>query len=79
MNIDGTNALACTKSMDDVKGDVKVRPLPHMLIVKDPVPDLAHFYAQHRSIEPWLKTVPPMPAKERRQSHNDRAKLDGPY
>lgn len=26
MNIDGTNTLACTKHLDDVKGDVKITP-----------------------------------------------------
>jgi succinate dehydrogenase / fumarate reductase iron-sulfur subunit len=35
---------------------VKIYPLPHMPVVKDLVPDLTNFYAQHRSIEPWLKT-----------------------
>ncbi len=44
------------QGMDDVKGAVKVYPLPHMPVVKDLVPDLTNFYAQHRSIEPWLKT-----------------------
>jgi len=34
MNIDGTNTLACLKSIDDVKGDVKIFPLPHMPVVK---------------------------------------------
>ena len=29
MNIDGTNTLACTKAIDDVKGTVKIYPLPH--------------------------------------------------
>src|SRR5262249_52424677 len=28
MNIDGTNTLACTKPIADVKGDVKIYPLP---------------------------------------------------
>ena len=79
MNIDGTNTLACTKGMDEVKGAVKVYPLPHMPVVKDLVPDLTNFYAQHRSIEPWLKTVSPTPAKEWKQSHEDRLKLDGLY
>ena len=40
MNIDGTNTLACTKAMDDIKGAVKIYPLPHMPVVKDLVPDL---------------------------------------
>jgi succinate dehydrogenase / fumarate reductase iron-sulfur subunit len=80
MNIDGTNTLACTKGMDEVAGDVvKIYPLPHMPVVKDLVPDLTRFYEQHRSIEPWLKTISPPPEKEWRQSHEDRVKLDGLY
>ena len=79
MNIDGANTLACTKGMDDIKGAIKVYPLPHMPVVKDLVPDLNNFYAQHRSIEPWLKTVSPEPQKEWLQSHDDRQKLDGLY
>ena len=47
MNIDGSNTLACTKGMDDINGAVKVYPLPHMPVVKDLVPDLTNFYAQH--------------------------------
>ena len=35
--------------MDDVKGAVRVYPLPHMPVVKDLVPDLTNFYAQHAS------------------------------
>ncbi|MGQ0486718.1 MAG: succinate dehydrogenase iron-sulfur subunit [Hyphomicrobiales bacterium] len=79
MNIDGTNTLACTMASADVKGPVRIYPLPHLPVVKDLVADLSHFYAQHRSIEPWLKTVTPEPATEWKQSHQDRAKLDGLY
>ena len=79
MNIDGANTLACTKAMDDIKGVVKIYPLPHMPVIKDLVPDLTRFYAQHASIEPWLKTDTAMPEKEWRQSHEDREKLDGLY
>ncbi|TIM62589.1 MAG: succinate dehydrogenase iron-sulfur subunit, partial [Mesorhizobium sp.] len=79
MNIDGSNTLACTKGCDDISGAIKVYPLPHMPVVKDLVPDLTNFYAQHASIEPWLKTVSPEPAKEWLQSHEDREKLDGLY
>ena len=77
MNIDGTNTLACTKYIDEVKGDVKVYPLPHMPVVKDLVPDLTGAYAQLASIEPWLKSQTPPPARERPQSPEERAKLDG--
>jgi succinate dehydrogenase / fumarate reductase iron-sulfur subunit len=79
MNIDGTNTLACTKAMSDISGAVRIYPLPHMPVVKDLVPDLTNFYAQHAAIEPWLQTVSPTPQKEWRQSHDDRQKLDGLY
>jgi succinate dehydrogenase / fumarate reductase, iron-sulfur subunit len=80
MNIDGTNTLACTKAIEDVKGEVKITPLPHMDVIKDLVPDFTHFYAQYSSIKPWLQTVTPAPAgKERLQSPEDREKLDGLY
>jgi len=80
MNIDGTNTLACTKSIGDCKGEVKVYPLPHMPVVKDLVPDMTHFYAQYASIKPWIRTqTAPPPDAERLQSKEDRAKLDGLY
>jgi succinate dehydrogenase / fumarate reductase iron-sulfur subunit len=78
MNIDGLNTLACLKPIEDVKGDVRIYPLPHMPVVKDLVPDLSQMYAQYRLIEPWLKSdSPPPPDAERRQSKDERAKLDG--
>jgi succinate dehydrogenase / fumarate reductase, iron-sulfur subunit len=79
MNIDGTNTLACLKACEDVKGEVRIYPLPHLPVVKDLVPDLTNFYAQHRSIEPWLKTSTPTPQAEWKQSKQDREKLDGLY
>jgi succinate dehydrogenase / fumarate reductase iron-sulfur subunit len=80
MNMDGRNGLACTTAIDDIKGDVRITPLPHMEVVKDLVPDLTHVYAQYASIQPWLKTVTPAPSgRERLQSPEDRAKLDGLY
>ena len=77
MNIDGTNTLACTKPISEVSGDVKIYPLPHMPVVKDLVPDLSIPYAQYASIEPWLKSSTPPPTKERKQSPQEREKLDG--
>src|SRR5580658_7714253 len=57
MNIDGTNTLACTRAIEDVKkSEVPIYPLPHMPVVKDLVPDLTHFYAQYASIKPWIRT-----------------------
>ena len=79
MNIDGQNTLACTKGMDEIKGDITIYPLPHMPVIKDLVPDLSQFYAQYNAIEPWLKTDTPKPQKEWQQSRQDREKLDGLY
>jgi succinate dehydrogenase / fumarate reductase iron-sulfur subunit len=80
MNIDGTNTLACTKPIADIRGDVKINPLPHMPVVKDIVPDLTHFYAQYATIKPWIRTQSTAPPdRERLQSKEDREKLDGLY
>lgn len=77
MNVNGRNTLACTKSIDDFKGTVKIYPLPHMPVIKDLVTDLSHFYAQYASIKPWIKTQSPTPDRERLQSPEDRDKLKG--
>ena len=77
MNIDGANTLACLKYIDEVKGDVRIYPLPHMAVVKDLVPDLTHIAAQYHSIKPWLQAESPAPDRERVQSVAERAKLDG--
>ncbi|WP_370310983.1 succinate dehydrogenase iron-sulfur subunit [Salipiger bermudensis] len=79
MNIDGINTLACIYGLDEISGDVKIYPLPHMPVVKDLIPDLTHFYAQHASIMPWLETKTNRPEKEWKQSIEDRKKLDGLY
>jgi len=79
MNIDGANTLACTKSIEEVAGDVTIYPLPHLDVIKDLVPDLTHFYAQYALIKPWLQTLTPEPQGEWRQSRQDREKLDGLY
>ena len=80
MNIDGVNTLACIKPIAEIGGDVKIYPLPHMSVVKDLVPDMTHFYAQYASVKPWLQAeTPPPPDRERLQSEEERARLDGLY
>ncbi len=77
MNIDGRNTLACTKAIADIKGAVKVFPLPHMSVIKDLVTDLTHFYAQYASIKPWLQTQTPLADRERLQSPESREQIKG--
>jgi len=80
MNIGGTNTLACTKAIEDFSGNISIYPLPHMPVVKDLVPDMTNFYAQYASIKPWIQTQsPPPPDRERLQSKEERAELDGLY
>jgi len=80
MNIDGRNTLACTRSISECSQVVTIYPLPHLPVIKDLVPDMTHFYAQYASIEPWIVSQTPPPAdRERLQSKEERAKLDGMY
>jgi succinate dehydrogenase/fumarate reductase iron-sulfur protein len=75
MNIDGTDWLACTKAIGEIKGDVWIYPLPHMPVIKDLVPDLTHVLAQYHSIRPWLRTNtgPPPIASDRSRSLSARS------
>jgi succinate dehydrogenase / fumarate reductase, iron-sulfur subunit len=80
MNMNGRNGLACTTAIEDLSGDIRVTPLPHMEVIKDLVPDFTHFYAQYASIRPWLQTVSTTPSgKERLQTPEQREQLDGLY
>ncbi|WGF88368.1 succinate dehydrogenase iron-sulfur subunit [Marinivivus vitaminiproducens] len=79
MNIQGHNGLACTTAVEDLEQPVKVYPLPHMDVVKDLVPDFTNFWAQYELIQPWLQTESANPQRERKQSEEERAQLDGLY
>merc|ERR1719217_11640 len=83
MNIDGTNTLACLSKVKRDTTPSTVSPLPHMYVVKDLVVDMSNFYAQYKSVEPWLKTKPESEkvgeGKEMFQTMEDRVKLDGLY
>jgi succinate dehydrogenase (ubiquinone) iron-sulfur subunit len=80
MNIDGTNGLACLTKVDrGATAATRVAPLPHMFVVKDLVVDMANFYAQYKSIKPYLVSTPPEGGREHLQTKVDREKLDGLY
>jgi len=78
MNINGGNTLACTRRIDTNLNKVsKIYPLPHMYVIKDLVPDLSNFYAQYKSIEPYLKKKDESQEGKQQylQSIEDREKL----
>lgn len=80
MNIEGTNTLACLRRIDTEQSSMKIYPLPHMYVVKDLVADLSNFYAQHKSIEPWMKKKTELDSsQEMHQTKQQRALLDGLY
>ncbi len=79
MNIDGTNWLACTRAISDLGNKARVYPLASRSIIKDLVPDLTHLIAQYDMIQPWMKSNTPAPERERLQSREERARLDGYY
>lgn len=79
MNIDGTNWLACTRFISDLATPAIIYPLANMRIIKDLVPDQTHLFAQHRLVQPWLRSKTPDPERERLQSPEERYRLDGLY
>ena len=80
MNIAGRNTIACTQGWDEIAGStITIAPLPHLPVVKDLIPDLTNFYAQHSYVQPYLKTDTPEPEKEWKQSEEDREQLNGLY
>ena len=51
-------SLACLCKVDKSSdAPLKIAPLPHMFVVRDLVVDMANFYAQYKSIEPYLQTA----------------------
>uniref|UniRef100_A0A342RZ66 Succinate dehydrogenase [ubiquinone] iron-sulfur subunit, mitochondrial n=1 Tax=Mastocarpus papillatus TaxID=31436 RepID=A0A342RZ66_9FLOR len=79
MNINGTNSLACLHTLKTNEKFITIYPLPHMYVIKDLVPDLSNFYAQYKSIKPWLINDYKPLKKEYLQSKIDRFELDGLY
>jgi len=79
MNINGKNGLACITKLSDLKTPVEIRPLPGMPVIRDLVVDMAQFFKQYRSVKPFLVNDTPPPDKERKQSPEERAELDGLY
>lgn len=82
MNINGKNWLACIKPVGEAIGKTNtliIRPLPGMPVIRDLVVDQTLFFEQYARIKPWLITHDAPPAIERKQSPEERAKLDGLY
>lgn len=80
MNINGMNGLACITHISQLNTDkIVIRPLPGFPVIRDLVVDMTQFYQQYERIEPYLQNDSVAPARERLQSPEDRAQLDGLY
>lgn len=79
MNINGRNGLACITPLANLKEPITVRPFPGMPVIRDLVVDMSAFHRQYRAAMPYLIVQEPMPEVERRQTPQERAKLDGLY
>jgi len=79
MNINGRNGLACITPLASLKEPIVLRPFPGMPVIRDLIVDLSNFYKQYEKIKPYLQNSSSPPGKERLQSPEDRAKLDGLY
>lgn len=79
MNINGKNGLACTTHLSTLSEPIVIRPLPGLPVSRDLIVDMSQFYQQFEKVKPYLQNSDPVPTKERLQSPEQRAKLDGLY
>jgi succinate dehydrogenase / fumarate reductase, iron-sulfur subunit len=76
VRINGVNRLACKVLMRDVGEKVTVEPLMGFRVIKDLVVDMEPFFAQFRSVLPYLINDARPPQRERLQSVEDRERFD---
>jgi len=74
--INGRNRLACKVLVMDVGRNIVVEPLRGLPVIKDLAVDMEPFFAQYRSIKPFLINDDPPPYTERLQSREARARYD---
>jgi succinate dehydrogenase iron-sulfur subunit len=79
MNINGKNGLACITPVADLKEPVMLRPMPGLPVIRDLIVDMTQFFKQYNSIKPYLINEEAPPDRERLQSPEERAELDGLY
>jgi succinate dehydrogenase / fumarate reductase iron-sulfur subunit len=76
MVINGENKLACTTLINEVGHKVTVEPIRGLPVIKDLLVDMEPFFAQYRSVLPYLINSTDPGYKERYQSPEDRERFD---
>lgn len=79
-NINGKNGLGCITPVSSLNTDkIVIRPLPGMPVIRDLIVDLTQFYTQYEKVRPYLINNEEKPERERLQTPEQRAELDGLY
>jgi succinate dehydrogenase / fumarate reductase iron-sulfur subunit len=76
MRINGRNRLACKVLVKEIGRRITVEPILGLPVIKDLVVDMKPFFAQYRSVMPYLINDEPPPGTERLQSIEERARFD---
>lgn len=76
MVINGANGLACVQLIQDVGTEISLEPIRGLPVIKDLVVDMEPFFAQYRSVLPYLVNTDDPGYKERYQSAEDRERFD---
>ena len=79
MNINGRNTLACITPLEGLREPVTLAPLPGFPVIRDLIVDMTQFFAHYHEIRPYVVNDEPLPERERPQSPEERARLDGLY
>ncbi len=77
MRINGKNALACKVLVKDLNTtDITLEPILGLKVLRDLIVDMEPFFAQYRSVLPYLINDEPAPEKERIQSPEERLLIE---
>ncbi len=76
MVINGANGLACLQLIQDVGTSITLEPIRGLPVIKDLVVDMEPFFAQYRSVLPYLVNTDDPGYKERQQSAEQRDRFD---
>ncbi|MFH1090794.1 MAG: succinate dehydrogenase iron-sulfur subunit [Pseudomonadota bacterium] len=78
VKINGRCALSCQSLAGGFEGrEILIEPLPSFTVLKDLIVDLDLFFERVQFIRPYLIARTAPPEKERRQSPEDRRRIDG--
>lgn len=76
MMINGRNALACKMLIRDAGKNIRIEALRGLPIIKDLIIDMKPFFAQHKSVMPYLIAEDSPTEGERLQTPSERARFD---